>query len=71
MLVGNSSESTWVLGEQIGNIHGNLMGTWIPPPSNPHPSPKEGKTIKRRKVGPPLGHVGAHEISFLLVGYHF
>ncbi len=51
MLVGNSSESTWVLGEHIGSIHGNLMGTWVPPLSTPHPPPRRGKK-KKKKSGP-------------------
>jgi len=52
MLVGNSSESTWVLGEHTGNIHGNLMGTWVPPPPPslpPSPTLPQGGEKKNKE----------------------
>ncbi len=56
---------TWVLGGTHWEHTWELDGNMGPPSLHPQPSPKEGKNKRRRKVGPSLGHVGAHEISFL------
>ncbi len=46
---------TWVLGEHNGSIHGNLMGTWVPPLSTPNPTPRRGKTKEEEKWALVLG----------------
>ncbi len=51
---GTQWEHTWELDGNMG-----------PSSLHPQPYPKEGKNKRRRKVGPSLGHVGAHDFSFL------